>query len=94
VAEQLFGAALHEAERETRHDYKSRLQERSQALLQATPQYRVVGQEGPDHDKRFSVAISLAGREYGRAVGRSKKEAEQSAAAQALVILEGPQEPT
>jgi ribonuclease-3 len=92
VAERLFGEALKDADKETRHDYKSRLQERSQALLQATPQYRVVGQEGPDHDKRFSVAISLAGREYGRAVGRSKKEAEQSAAAQALAILEAPRE--
>ena len=93
VAEQLFSAALKDVETQTRNDYKSRLQERSQALLQATPQYRVVGQEGPDHDKRFSVTISLAGREYGRAVGRSKKEAEQSAAAQALVILEGGGEP-
>jgi ribonuclease-3 len=90
VAERLFGHSMKDADKETRHDYKSRLQERSQALLQATPQYRVVGEEGPDHDKRFSVAISLAGREYGRAVGRSKKEAEQSAAAQALAILEAP----
>jgi len=88
VAEQLFSAALHDVETQTRQDYKSRLQERSQALLQVTPQYRVVGQEGPDHDKRFSVTISLGGREYGRAVGRSKKQAEQSAAAQALAILE------
>jgi ribonuclease-3 len=92
VAERLFGEGLEGADKETRHDYKSRLQERSQALLQATPQYRVVGQDGPDHDKRFSVAISLAGREYGRAVGRSKKEAEQSAAAQALAILDAPRE--
>jgi ribonuclease-3 len=92
VAEQLFDVALQEAHHEARNDYKSRLQERAQALLQATPQYRVVGQEGPDHDKRFSVTISLGGREYGRAQGRSKKEAEQSAAAQALAILEGPGE--
>ena len=89
VAGRLFTDALEDVETQTRQDYKSRLQERSQALLQATPQYRVVGQEGPDHDKRFQVAISLAGREYGRAVGRSKKEAEQNAAAQALTILEG-----
>jgi ribonuclease III len=94
VAEQLFATALRDADQQTRHDYKSRLQERSQALLQATPQYRVVGQEGPDHDKRFAVTISLGGREYGRATGRSKKEAEQSAAAQALAILEAPREPT
>jgi ribonuclease III len=51
-------------------------------------QYTVVGQEGPDHDRRFLVAILLDGREYGRAQGRSKKEAEQSAAAQALDLLD------
>src|SRR6185369_16756145 len=89
VAERLFGAALQDAERRASQDYKSRLQERSQALLQAAPVYTVVGEEGPDHDKRFEVAIALGGREYGRAIGRSKKEAEQSAAAQALAILEG-----
>src|SRR5438477_2774346 len=84
VAERLFGPALQDAEKRAAQDYKSRLQERSQALLQAAPVYTVVGEEGPDHDKRFEVAIALGGREYGRAVGRSKKEAEQSAAAQAL----------
>ncbi|HEX3698229.1 MAG TPA: ribonuclease III [Polyangia bacterium] len=89
VAERLFGRALEEAEKNARADYKSRLQERSQALLQATPQYQVVGEDGPDHDKRFQVAIFLDGREYGRAGGRSKKEAEQSAAALALTALDG-----
>jgi len=88
VTERLFGVALRDAETTARLDFKSRLQERSQALLQATPQYMVVGQEGPDHDKTFSVAILLSGREYGRATGKSKKEAEQSAAALALLALE------
>ena len=88
VAERLFGQALREAEKHARQDYKSRLQERAQAILQTTPVYAVVGEEGPDHDKRFQVSIALAGHEYGRAVGRSKKEAEQNAAAQALAILE------
>ena len=88
VASNIFGRALLEAENDTRLDYKSRLQERSQALLSATPVYTVVGEEGPDHDKRFQVAIALGGREYGRAVGRSKKEAEQNAAALALAALE------
>jgi ribonuclease-3 len=92
VAETLFGAALDDASAQTVHDYKSRLQERSQAQLQSTPEYRVVAQEGPDHDRRFSVAISLAGKEYGRAMGRSKKEAEQNAAALALAILDGRRE--
>jgi ribonuclease-3 len=93
VAERLFGRVLQDADKQTRLDYKSRLQERSQALLQATPDYRVVGQDGPDHDKRFLVALTLGGREYGRAVGRSKKEAEQNAAAQALAVLEPTDEP-
>jgi len=48
----------------------------------------VVAAEGPDHDKRFHVALTLAGREVARAVGRSKKEAEQSAAAEALAALD------
>jgi ribonuclease-3 len=89
VAERLFGAALQDAEKRASQDYKSRLQERSQALLQTAPVYTVIREEGPDHDKRFEVMIALGGREYGRAIGRSKKEAEQSAAAQALVVLEG-----
>lgn len=93
VTERLFANALRDADSSARFDFKSRLQERSQALLQATPQYAVVGQEGPDHDRRFEVAILLDGREYGRATGRSKKEAEQSAAAKALDVIEGPAPP-
>lgn len=89
VVERLFEPALAEAEKSVRLDFKSRLQERSQALLAATPQYQVIAEEGPDHDKRFRVALLLGGREYGRAIGRSKKEAEQSAAALALALLEG-----
>ena len=49
-----------------------------------------MAQEGPDHDRRFEVALTLRGHEYGRAIGRSKKEAEQSAAAQALAALDAP----
>jgi ribonuclease-3 len=88
VAEKLFGGALEDADRHARLDYKSRLQERAQALLQVAPVYAVVAAQGPDHDKRFEILLTLAGREYGRAIGRSKKEAEQTAAAMALVALE------
>jgi ribonuclease-3 len=69
-------------------DFKSRLQEISQARLQMAPTYTVVSQQGPDHDKTFEVAISLGEREYGRARGKSKKEAQQNAAALALAVLE------
>jgi ribonuclease-3 len=88
VAERLFDGALGDVERYVRLDYKSRLQERAQALLQVAPVYAVVAAEGPDHDKRFHVALMLAGREVARAIGRSKKEAEQSAAAEALAALD------
>jgi ribonuclease III len=88
VAQRLFQAELADVESHARLDYKSRLQERAQALWQAAPVYQVVGESGPDHDKRFEVALSIAGRELGRALGRSKKEAEQSAAAVALATLE------
>ena len=89
VAERLFGDALEDADRHARLDYKSRLQERAQALLQVAPVYAVVASQGPDHDKRFEISLTLAGREYGRAIGKSKKEAEQTAAAMALDALEG-----
>jgi ribonuclease-3 len=71
------------------YDFKTRLQEAAQAALKEPPTYRVVDQLGPDHDKRFVVAVSIAGREWARAIGRSKKEAEQAAAAEAHFKLDG-----
>jgi len=88
VIQRLVEARLDEADSAARLDFKSRLQERSQAMLQATPQYTVVREQGPDHNKTFEVAIFLGGKERGRAAGKSKKEAEQNAAAQALAALE------
>ena len=88
VSRKLLALAVEESEKGLRLDYKSRLQERSQALLQQTPRYVVVGQDGPDHDKTFWVSITLGDRELGRAPGKSKKEAEQNAAALALAELE------
>jgi dsRNA-specific ribonuclease len=51
--------------------------------------YRVVQELGPDHDKRFVVAVTIGSEEWARAVGKSKKEAEQMAAAEAHFKLEG-----
>lgn len=70
------------------HDFKTRLQEAAQARLKATPTYRVVQELGPDHDKRFVVAVTMGEDEWARAIGRSKKEAEQMAAADAHFRLE------
>ncbi len=70
------------------YDFKTRLQETAQARLKATPTYHVVQELGPDHDKRFVVAVMIAEEELARAVGRSKKEAEQMAASEAHFKLE------
>src|SRR5262245_5882188 len=88
VAARLFEGRVEDVDAHARLDYKSRLQERAQALWQTAPVYEVVAEDGPDHDKRFEVALTLGGRPYGRAIGRSKKEAEQGAAAAALEVLE------
>jgi ribonuclease III len=88
VASRLFEGRIQDVDAHARFDFKSRLQERAQALWQTAPVYEVVAEEGPDHDKRFVVALSLGGRSYGRAVGRSKKEAEQGAAAAALDAID------
>jgi ribonuclease III len=69
-------------------DFKSRLQELAQAKLQMAPSYTVLSERGPDHAKTFEVAILIGEREYARAFGRSKKEAQQSAAARALAVME------
>jgi len=71
------------------YDFKTRLQETSQARMRATPTYEVVQELGPDHDKRFVVAVKIGSDEWARAVGKSKKEAEQMAAAEAHFRLEG-----
>jgi len=93
VAARLFERRLEDVDSHARLDYKSRLQERAQALWQTAPVYEVVAEEGPDHDKRFEVALSLGGRAFGRATGRSKKEAEQGAAAAALAAIERGEKP-
>jgi len=68
-------------------DYKTELQELTQRLFREIPAYTLVEESGPDHEKRFVSEIAVAGRWFGRGVGRSKKTAEQAAAMQALATL-------
>lgn len=68
-------------------DHKSLFQEAAQRIIKSTPVYRVVNEYGPDHDKRFEVQVLCGNKEYGRGIGRSKKEAEQNAARQGLQNL-------
>lgn len=65
-------------------DAKSSFQERAQAKYGITPRYEVVRAEGPDHDKRFVVAVSVGDVAVAEGEGRSKQEAEQDAALRAL----------
>ena len=66
-------------------DYKTQFQEWCQKRLETLPQYRTVRESGPDHQKTFEVQLTLQGDVVGMGVGRTKKEAEQMAAKQALV---------
>jgi len=68
-------------------DYKTQLQEWTQSRLRAGPRYRVVAEHGPDHSKTFEVELEVRGLVLGRGAGRSKKDAEQAAARQALEDL-------
>ncbi len=65
-------------------DYKTELQELCQRLLKLLPEYHVVSETGPDHRKQFEVEVWVKGAPAGRGAGRSKKEAEQHAAKEAL----------
>ncbi len=68
-------------------DFKTEFQERCQELLKTLPEYRVVSESGPDHRKAFDVELTVRGEVLGRGTGRSKKEAEQKAAKEALEKL-------
>ena len=65
-------------------DYKTELQERVQRKADQHLEYRLTGESGPDHNKRFTMAVLLNGAEIGSGTGRTKKEAEQAAAKAAL----------
>lgn len=79
--ENLAGGLLH-------RDYKTLLQEFIQARDGVTPEYRIVRESGPDHDKIFEAEVLIGGRGgAGCGCGRSKKEAEQAAAKEAWLGL-------
>jgi len=65
-------------------NYKSALLEYSQARSLGVPRYAISREEGPDHDRRFTVEVFVGNECLGTGTGRSKKDAEQAAAARAL----------
>ncbi|MDQ7085787.1 MAG: ribonuclease III [Sulfurovum sp.] len=68
-------------------DYKTALQELTQASYGVTPSYEIIGSSGPDHKKEFEIAIVLNEKTLATAKGKSKKEAQQKAAKDALKEL-------
>jgi ribonuclease-3 len=68
-------------------DYKTTLQELTQARFGVTPEYVLVRAYGPDHKKEFEVAVKVHERTLASSSGKSKKEAQQKAAQIALAIL-------
>lgn len=68
-------------------DYKTMLQEIVQKSKQETLEYRLAGASGPDHDKQFTMELLLNSNVFASGTGRSKKEAEQMAAKQALELM-------
>ena len=68
-------------------DFKTTLQELTQAMFGITPLYKVVASRGPDHLKEFEVAVMIEDKEYARAIGKSKKIAQQEAAKVAIELL-------
>ena len=84
VARQLASEATLVRRSHVSHDYKTALQEQIQQKRHASIAYELIGETGPDHDKRFTTRVLIAGQAMGEGTGRSKKEAEQQAAAAAL----------
>jgi ribonuclease-3 len=69
---------------ESLKDAKSLLQERIQTKIKFSPEYKVLSEEGPDHDKTFEIGVLSEGKIIGRGKGKSKQEAEENAAKNAL----------
>ncbi|MDR1926143.1 MAG: ribonuclease III [Endomicrobium sp.] len=65
-------------------DYKSKLQEFAQSVCKNLPEYKIVKEFGPDHNKKFEAAVYLNNNLLGKGTGNSKKKAQQFAAEQAM----------
>lgn len=83
----LFGDAAEIVKNKSYVDYKSLFQEIVQQSSRVSPTYQVTKSEGPDHAKTFWVIATVGGERKGEGSGKSKQEAEQAAAANALEKL-------
>ena len=69
-------------------DYKTMLQEITQAKMGEIPTYKLIYQKGPDHAKEFKIGVFIGEKEYGCGVGKAKKQAQQIAAQNTLKMIE------
>ena len=74
-------------------NYKSLLKQVVQRDFGDTPNYLLLDEQGPDHNKYFRITAQFNGRDFPPAWGRNKKEAEQRAASNALAVLNGEEPP-
>jgi ribonuclease-3 len=65
-------------------DFKTTLQEITQATLSVIPEYNLILEQGPEHKKIFTISITINGKKYGQGEGENKKKAEQNAAKNAI----------
>ena len=84
IASQLFANTEEIISKKLWQDAKSRFQELAQEHASVTPTYETISQEGPDHDRVFTVGVFLRREKVADGKGRSKQEAEQEAAKQAI----------
>ena len=68
-------------------DYKTTLQELTQARYGVIPKYEVIKATGPDHNKEFTVELSIDGKVWGSGKGKSKKEAQQEIAKKVISMI-------
>jgi len=84
VRNQILRRCLELASDKDFYNYKGELLEYMQALGLGMPRYEILVEEGPDHQKKFTIAVLAKGRRMGKGEGLTKKEAEQKAAKMAL----------
>src|SRR5574343_120781 len=86
VTETLIPKISYIVKKKLYRDGKSLVQEKAQEIIGTTPSYRVISSTGPDHDKQFVIGIYFADQLIATGKGKSKQEAEQAAAREALEV--------
>lgn len=87
LKEHLFKKAATVLKSETYKDNKSLLQEIAQSRYKSTPQYNLLSESGPDHDKEFIMQVIIGDKTYGEGHGKSKQTAQEDAAKNTLEMI-------